>query len=158
MHILKRKGWQIAASVSVVALVALGLNTLLSADTGSSAPPVAIEGVDLAALKQQDIDLQAPPADALATVSSEDAAAKASIALPVKEVVLARLVSKGPPALDRLVWAISYEGELEAGGGPAPVDGESSGVKFEPADYMLAFVDAETGEFLFAVQSNRMQP
>jgi hypothetical protein len=38
------------------------------------------------------------------------------------------------------------------------VAGEPAGVRFEPADYMLAFVDAETGEFLFSVQANRIQP
>lgn len=34
---------------------------------------------------------------------------------------------------------------------------EASGSRFEPAMYMIAFVDAETGEFLFSVQANRLK-
>jgi hypothetical protein len=161
MHVVGLRSWRrnLFVVVAAAALVGVGLSAFLLVDTGSSAPPLAIDGVDLAALRQQDIDLKAPPSDALAKVPSEDAAAKAGLNLPAKEVVLARLVSKGPPALDRLVWAVSYDGELPVGGGgPAPVAGEPAGVRFEPADYMLAFVDAETGEFLFSVQANRIQP
>ncbi len=161
MHVLalgssRRKLFVLTGAVAVFGVA---VSSLLLVDTGSSAPPLAIDGVDLAALQQQDIDLKAPPSDAQAKISREEAAARAGFDLPVKEVVLSRLISKLPPKMDRLVWAINYDGGLPIGEGPAPVPGEPTvDVEFGPADYMLAFVDAETGEFLFSVQANRMQP
>jgi hypothetical protein len=126
----------------------------LLAGIGGSAPKLGLQGVDFAGLEHQGIRIEA--AVTQATIPAKEAPENAKIPLPVKQIVLGRLITENVPVYDRTVWIVSYDAtSLPAPGGPVNDDGTSgaSGV-YAPADYMIAFVDAETGEFLFSVRVN----
>jgi len=130
----------------------------LLAGTGGASPPLDLQGIDFAELNQQGIVLKAPPEGSQPKLRAEDAPERSGVPLPIKHVVLGRLQTSNVPLYDRLVWIISYDAQsLPVPGGPLnPEESEISPIEARhlPAAYMLAFVDANTGEFLFSVRVN----
>lgn len=151
-----------------LALPIFGAGLFLLVGAGGSAPPLNLDGVDFTGLDQQGITLKSPPDDApaLAKIPEIDAQKSAGVPLPVKQTVLGRLITANTvPQYDRLVWIVSYDAtSFPPPGGPAPLDGSvisddspDGNTKYAPASYMLAFVDAQTGEFLFSIRANHLK-
>lgn len=152
------RGIRVGLAGIVTVLLAAGAGLFFMVSAGNSAPLLSLDGVDFAGLEQQGITLKAPAdgAEARVKIQAQEAPARAGAPLPVKEVVLGQLVTSNVPRYDRLVWIVSYSHGLPISGVPAAID-EATVPEIEPASYRLAFIDAETGEFLFSIQANRLR-
>jgi hypothetical protein len=162
LKLTQQKGIRVGALGVALSLAGLAAGFFLLAGSGSSAPPLTLEGVDFAGLQEQGIRLEAPPDGTQAKIPEDDAAKKAGFPLAVKQVVLGRLITDLPPVMDRVVWIVSYDKGMPVSGGPGgtadeSADDTSARAKIDSANYMLAFVDAETGEFIFSVQENPLK-
>ena len=130
----------------------LALSLFLSS---RSAPPTVL-WMDLRTvsgdrLSSAGITLLPPPPGAEASAVPRAVAEQASLdkdrGTVVREIVLARLVDMGPvPPVDRLAWVVS----TDARGLPGHGNGEWI------TDFYLSFIDARSGEWMFATSSGHM--
>jgi hypothetical protein len=112
-----------------------------------------LQGVPTDALAAQGISLTEPPADYGPAVSPDQARHAAGFAdTPVREVKLAHLnttkaTSVVGARVDRNVWVVNFvpDGLAMPGGPPGSSPNQTR--------YALAFVDADTGQFIFGFAS-----
>lgn len=116
--------------------------------TTVSSATLAAEGVSLSAPSTQTPAISAAQADSVAENSVVPNAT-------VREHILADLTdSTKPDIADRLVWVVS----VMPPGGVWSVGGPGSGAPSrQPGTYMLVFVDAQTGEFLYGVSGGEIR-
>lgn len=164
----RRTGTRVGVLGLTLAVVTLAFTLFFLVGAGGSASPLPLDGVDFAGLERQGINLESPPDDAPAQATIPEVAAQknAGVPLPIKQTVLGRLITENTvPQYDRLVWIVSYDAtSFPPPGGPAPLDGSAvtddipdGTTRYAPASYMLAFVDAQTGEFLFSIRANYLK-
>ena len=132
--------------------VALGGKAIAGASTNQ----LTLATVSQATLIANGVSLTTPVGQA--SVSSENAAqtalASMSPAATVREETLANLTDSTVPGIDNeLAWVVSLAppGGIHSVGGPA-------GSERLNGSFMLVFVDAETGKFLYADAGGEVQP
>lgn len=137
----------LAGSAMVIAImVAGGLATMRA---GASAPVPTLTTISAEQLSRAEVGLSAPPAASGPLVSSQTALSAALASFPgtgVRETVLATVVdSSTTPASQCLCYAISLTptGSISQGPPGSP--------SFGPPAFLLAVIDASTGQFRFAV-------
>jgi hypothetical protein len=140
-------------ALSLAAAAMLALSIFLAS---RSAPPqalrVELETASGGALSESGITLLPPPPDLKAVVPqgvAEEVASDEGRGAPIQEVVLARLVAE-EQGIDQLAWVVSLDPDIAGLPPMAPVHGEWVN------DFALVFVDAQTGDVLFATSRGHM--
>ena len=141
------KGFGAAA---LLAAIALGVAAVLflTAQGGEPPTPIVLDGVLPA-----DFILVSPPPDAAPAVSEAEAvevALRDHYGGVVRQTVLVSLSMRGgEPPFDTLAWAVNFD-PATVGGEPPHISGTEQ-VKPEDyaLDYLVVFVDAKTGDWLF---------
>ena len=142
--ITRRHRWTIGGLLIAGTLVALMF--VLTAQGGSPPVVVDLQGVPPDALVRDNIILTKRAPGAAAKVTADQARRAAGFQdAGVREILLTHLLStQNQPQIDRLVWVVNFDPPgVELPGGPLGAPHSSTPI------FMLAFVDAETGEFLF---------
>lgn len=135
------------------ALVAVGLGAWLGTVNNGAGPPT-LATVSATALASQGIELLVPQGQVRVSRARADSAALDQFAGTVLESVLATVRSPGGPILDGcLCWVVSIRPTNPKSFVAPP--GESP----RPAtvDWLLVFVDARTGRFVFGAESNTVE-
>lgn len=150
----KTKRFVAGAASIAAALILVSVAAVHAQATATTSGTVALTTVSAATLAANGITLQAPQAGTSPAVSESSAAATASNAVyansSVREQVLASLTDTTVPGMtSRMVWAVSVmpPGGIHSVGGPA-------GSAQQAQSYMIVFVDATTGAFLYANSGN----
>lgn len=139
----------IVASAVACTLLVLGGGLFTVRAAGTSAGP-SLGAVSAQTLAAGGITLSNPVASAAVSKDAAIQAAQAQFAgAQVREAVLAQVRDDHQvPVVDKLCWAVSLV--PPAGTGSAGPAGSAS----LPASYLVVFVDAQTGSFVFGTAGN----
>ena len=145
-----RSGWYRAFTVALVLGAAAGIWVFLTAQTSPPPPPVsttALEGISLRDLAAGGIILSTLDPAVRPKVSRQAAEQLALDGFPsvsLRQSIFAHVVAHN---IDRPAWIVSLNpNDLALPGPPAEIE------------YLLVFVDAETGEFIFASAHSNTPP
>jgi hypothetical protein len=152
MSIVTRFGWG-APILATLAVGALAVSYVLIGPSGGTAQQY-LDGVPADVLATRGIVLSEAPAGYEPRVTADDAREAALYPnAPLREVKLANLKTVATDDMsinirvDQVVWVLNYEPSgIRVPGGPV-------GTSVNKTEYSLAFVDADTGEFLFGFAS-----
>lgn len=148
---------RLLTSTMLVAVAAAGILAYLLLATGgsSSAEDAAIPGVTVADLTAGGIRATVPDSGEKAKISQGEALTAATSDNPsgtALGTVLVNLQDKAQFQTPRLVWAVSLDPETNP---PHPLHG-APGIEVPEvtkARFIVVFVDADTGEFLYRFES-----
>jgi hypothetical protein len=139
----------IAASAVACILLVLGGGLFTVRASGSSAGP-SLDSVSAQTLAAGGITLSSPVASAAVSKDAALQRAQSQFAgAQVREAVLAQVRDDHQvPVVDKLCWAVSLA--PPAGTGSTGPPGSTS----RPASYLVVFIDAQTGAFVFGTAGN----
>jgi hypothetical protein len=137
-------------AVSILLMSGIAATLLLTARSGSAA--VTLPGVSANDLESQGLTVTESASDYLPVISKDKAIESAGFTgIPVIDTRLVHLTKDpnhvGPNIkVDTYVWAVLLDPSAFGSNGPA-------GSAARKANYAVAFVDANTGEFLFGISA-----